>query len=251
MSNNGAVSQVLSGAKTSYIIPAGYHNGKGSVSIDVETKAATPTEEAQDIVPTSGKVLTKVTVNAIPSKYGDTTDADAVADDLLAGKIAVTAVDGVATKITGTMADNGTVTKVLDATTGNQSQTIAAGKHSGSGRVSIVLEEKSTTPTTAAQTITPTAGKVLSKVSVAAIPAKFGDVTTATGVAADVLAGKIVFGKNASGAAVKITGTMANNGSTGGTIDGLTTTSYTIPAGYTSGGTVTLSNAIETALAAI
>ena len=251
MANNGAVSQVLSGAKTSYTIPAGYHNGKGSVSIDVETKTATPTKEAQDIVPTSGKVLTKVTVDAIPSKYGDTTDADAVADDLLAGKIAVTAVDGVATKITGTMVDNGTVTKVLDATAGNQSQTIAAGKHSGSGKVSIVLEEKSTTPTTAAQTITPTAGKVLSKVSVAAIPAKFGDVTTATGVAADVLAGKIVFGKNASGAAVKITGTMANNGSTGGTIDGLTTTSYTIPAGYTSGGTVTLSNAIETALAAI
>lgn len=251
MANNGAVSQVLSGAKTSYTVPAGYHNGTGTVSIDIETKTATPTEEAQDIVPTSGKVLTKVTVDAIPSKYGDATDADAVADDLLAGKIAVTAVDGVATKITGTMADNGTVTKVLDATTGNQSQTIAAGKHSGSGKVSIVLEEKSTTPTTAAQTITPTAGKVLSKVSVAAIPAKFGDVTTATGVAADVLAGKIVFGKNASGAAVKITGTMANNGSTGGTIDGLTTTSYTIPTGYTSGGTVTLSNAIETALAAI
>ena len=251
MANNGAVSQVLSGSKTSYTVPAGYHNGTGTVSIDVETKAATPTEEAQDIVPTSGKVLTKVTVGAIPSKYGDTTDADAVADDLLAGKIAVTAVDGVATKITGTMVDNGTITKVLDATTGNQSQTIAAGKHSGSGKVSIVLEEKSTTPTTAAQTITPTAGKVLSKVSVAAIPAKFGDVSTATGVAADVLAGKIVFGKNSSGAAVKITGTMANNGSTGGTIDGLTTTSYTIPAGYTSGGTVTLSNAIETALAAI
>ena len=251
MTNNGAVSQVLSGAKTSYTVPAGYHNGTGTVSIDVETKTATPTEEAQDIVPTSGKVLTKVTVDAIPSKYGDTTDADAIADDLLAGKIAVTAVDGVATKITGTMADNGTVTKVLDATTGNQSQAIAAGKHSGSGSVSIVLEEKSTTPTTAAQTITPTAGKVLSKVSIAAIPAKFGDVTTATGVAADVLAGKIVFGKSATGAAVKITGTMANNGATGDTIDGLTTTSYTIPAGYTSGGTVTLSNAIETALAAI
>ncbi len=251
MANNGAVSQVLSGAKTSYTVPAGYHNGKGSVSIDVETKAATPTEEAQDIVPTSGKVLTKVTVGAIPTKYGDATDADAVAGDLLVGKIAVTAVDGVATQITGTMADNGTVTKVLDATTDNQSQTIAAGKHSGSGSVSIVLEEKSATPTTAAQTIAPTAGKVLSKVSVAAIPAKFGDVSTATGAAADVLAGKIVFGKNASGAAVKITGTMANNGATGGSIDGLTTTSYTIPAGYTSGGTVTLTDAIETALAAI
>lgn len=251
MTNNGAVSKTLDGGTTSYTVPAGYHNGKGTVSISTETKSATPTEEAQDIVPTAGKVLTKVTVAAIPENYGDATDADAVAGDIVAGKVAITAVDGVATEITGTMVDNGTITKTLDATKDNQSMTIAAGKHSGTGKVSIVLEEKSTTPTTAAQTITPTTGKVLSKVSVAAIPAKFGDVSTATGAAADVLAGKIVFGKDASGNAVKLTGTMANNGATGGSIDGLTTTSYTIPAGYTSGGTVILTNAIEEALAAI
>lgn len=251
MANNGAVSKSLDGTTTSYTVPAGYHNGKGTVSISTETKSATPTETAQDIVPTAGKVLSKVTVAAIPENYGDATDADAVAGDIVAGKVAITAVDGVATEITGTMVDNGTVTKTLDATKDNQSMTIAAGKHSGTGKVSIVLEEKSTTPSTSAQTITPTAGKVLSKVSVAAIPAKFGDVSTATGTAADVLAGKIVFGKNASGNAVKLTGTMANNGATGGSIDGLTTTSYTIPAGYTSGGTVILTNAIEEALAAI
>lgn len=128
---------------------------------------------------------------------------------------------------------------------------LPAGYHNGTGTVSIDVETKTTTPTEEKQDIVPTSGKVLTKVTVDAIPAKFGDVTTATGIAADVLAGKIVFGKSASGAAVKITGTMANNGSTGGTIDGLTTTSYTIPSGYTSGGTVTLSNAIETALAAI
>lgn len=251
MANNGAVSKSLDGTTTSYTVPAGYHNGKGTVSISTETKSATPTEDAQDIVPTAGKVLTKVTVAAIPENYGDATNADAVAGDIVAGKVAITAVDGVATEITGTMVDNGTITKTLDATKDNQSMTIAAGKHSGTGKVSIVLEEKSTTPSTSAQTITPTAGKVLSKVSVTAIPAKFGDVSTATGAAADVLAGKIVFGKNASGAAVKITGTMANNGATGGSIDGLTTTSYTIPAGYTTGGTVALTDAIETALAAI
>lgn len=251
MANNGAVSKSLDGTTTSYTVPAGYHNGKGTVSISTETKSATPTEDAQDIVPTAGKVLTKVTVAAIPKNYGDATNADAVASDIVAGKVAITAIDGVATEITGTMVDNGTITKTLDATKDNQSMTIAAGKHSGTGKVSIVLEEKSTTPTTAAQTITPTAGKVLSKVSVAAIPAKFGDVSTATGAAADVLAGKIVFGKDASGNAVKLTGTMANNGATGGSIDGLTAISYTIPAGYTTGGTVILTDAIETALAAI
>lgn len=251
MHNNGAVSKVLDGTSTSYTVPAGYHNGKGTVSISTETKSATPTEASQDIVPTTGKVLTKVTVAAIPNKYGDATNADAVAGDILADKVAITAVNGVATEITGTMTDNGTVNKTLDATKNNQSMTIAAGKHSGTGKVSIVLEEKSATPTTTAQTITPTTGKVLSKVSVAAIPAKFGDVSTATGTAADVLAGKIVFGKSASGNAVKLTGTMANNGAINATIDGLTTTSYTVPAGFTEGGTVTLTNAIETALAAI
>ena len=48
-----------------------------------------------------------------------------------------------------------------------------------------------------------------------------------------------------------VTGTMADNGAINATIDGLTTTSYTIPAGKTSGGTVSLTNDIETALAAI
>ena len=49
----------------------------------------------------------------------------------------------------------------------------------------------------------------------------------------------------------KVEGTMPNNGAISATIDGLTTTSYAVPAGYTSGGTVSLTNDIETALAAI
>ena len=44
---------------------------------------------------------------------------------------------------------------------------------------------------------------------------------------------------------------MADNGSTSATIDGLTQTSVTIPAGYTSGGTVSLTDDIYEALAAI
>ena len=44
---------------------------------------------------------------------------------------------------------------------------------------------------------------------------------------------------------------MANNGAVSKTMDGLTTTSVTIEAGYTSGGTVSLTDDIETALAAI
>ena len=44
---------------------------------------------------------------------------------------------------------------------------------------------------------------------------------------------------------------MPNNGSVTTSMDGLTTTSVTILAGYTSGGTVSLTSDIEDALAAI
>lgn len=49
----------------------------------------------------------------------------------------------------------------------------------------------------------------------------------------------------------QVTGTMANNGATSLTIDGLTTLSVAVPAGYTSGGTVSLTDDIYDALAAI
>jgi hypothetical protein len=44
---------------------------------------------------------------------------------------------------------------------------------------------------------------------------------------------------------------MTNNGAISGSINGLTTTSYSIPAGYTSGGSVSLTSDIEDALSAI
>lgn len=249
MTNNGAVSKTLDATtgNQSYTVPVGYHNGSGTVQIVLETKTATPTKSAQNITPTSGKVLSKVTVNAIPAAYQDVSNVDAAAGDVLTGKVIVAA-DG--TEVTGTMPIVADVNKTLDATTGNQSFTIAAGKHSGSGVVNIVLEEKSATPTTSSQNVTPTAGKVLSKVTLAAIPAKFGDTTGDTAVAANVLAG-VKAHTIVNGTATQITGTMANNGVIAGSIDGLTTTSYTVPAGYTTGGTVSLTDDIERALAAI
>ena len=67
MTNNGAVSQTLDTSTTSYNIPAGYHNGSGKVSIATETKTATPSTSEQTITPSSGKVLSSVTVNAMPT----------------------------------------------------------------------------------------------------------------------------------------------------------------------------------------
>ena len=249
MTNNGTVSKTLDATSSnqSYTVPQGYHSGSGTVQIVLETKSATPTTSSQDITPTSGKVLSKVTVGAIPSNYKDTTNVDAAAGDVLAGKIIVTSTG----EVEGTMTNRGAVSKTLDATTSNQSYTVPAGYHNGSGTVSITLEEKSATPTTSSQNITPTSGKVLSKVTVAAIPAKFGDTTGDDATSAHILYGKKAH-SNSSGSAVAVTGGMTNNGAISATIDGLVTTSYTVPAGYHNGsGTVSLDSSIEDALAAI
>ena len=158
--------------------------------------------------------------------------------------------------------------------------TIQAGYHNGSGKVSITAAEKlkliagniksgvtilgvvgsyigealkaqakSVTPTKSKQTITPDDGyDALSSVEVAAIPDAYQDVTGVTATAGDVLANKIFV--DSTGA--QVPGIMTNNGAVAATIDGLTTTEYTVPAGYHSGtGKVSLTNDIETALAAI
>ena len=60
IADNGAVSKKLDTTTTSYTVPAGYHNGSGTVSIELEEKTVTANG---DVTPTAGKVLSKVTVN--------------------------------------------------------------------------------------------------------------------------------------------------------------------------------------------
>lgn len=247
--NRGAINATVQEGE-SYTIPAGYHNGSGVVTgvagggnYTLQEKRVTPTKSQQSITSDAGYYgLSAVTVAAIPEIYQDVSATTADAASVLTGKVFILA-DG--TVATGTMANNGTVTKKLDAST--VKYTITAGYHSGSGTVSITLEEKSVTPTKSQQVITPTSGKVLSKVTVAAIPDAYQDVSGVTATAADVLDGKTIV--EADGTVTE--GSMANNGDISATMDGLTTTSVTIPAGYTSGGTVSLTNDIADALAAI
>lgn len=246
--NKGAVNaQVQEGA--TFTIPKGYHNGSGVVSgvagggnYNLQEKNVTPTKAQQNVTPDSGYYgLSGVTVAAIPANFSDTSAVTAGAADVLANKVIVGS-DG--TTITGTMTNNGAVSKTLDATT--TSYTVPKGYHSGTGTVKITTETKSATPTKSSQTIKPTSGKVLSQVTVAAIPANYVDTTAADAVAADILDGKTAYVDGA-----KVEGSMPNNGAVTTTMDGLTTTSVTIPAGYTSGGTVSLTSDIEEALAAI
>lgn len=66
--------------------------------------------------------------------------------------------------------------------------------------------------------------------------AKFFDTAAADVTSADLLTGKTAFGSSGS-----VSGSMANNGSTSGTISTKAGT-VAIPAGYTSGGTVSISS---------
>lgn len=70
--------------------------------------------------------------------------------------------------------------------------------------------------------------------------AKFYDASEADAAAGNVLSGKVFIGSSGQD-----TGSMANNGATGGSIS-TKAGSVTIPAGYTSGGSVSIASAAVT-----
>lgn len=223
INNNGAVSASVAEGDT-YTIPKGYHNGSGTVSgvagggnYSLQSKTVTPTKSQQNVTPDSGYYgMSDVTVGAIPDNYQDVSAVTTTAPHVLSNDIFV---DKTGKNIAGTMKNNGAVTKNLDSTT--TSYTIPQGYHSGSGKVSVTTEAKSVTPTKSAQTVSPSAGKLLNKVTVAAIPDTYLDISG------------------------------GGNGDVSTTIDGISITSVAIPSGYTTGGTVSLTDDIEKALAAI
>lgn len=137
-----------------------------------------------------------------------------------------------------------------------ETASIPEGYHNGSGTIAGIggggnyeLQAKSVTPTKNQQPVTSDDGYYgLSSVVVEPIPEAYQDVSAVTAEKGDVLTGKVIVTK--TGAVV--TGEMPNNGTVAATIDGLTATRYTIPAGYHNGsGTVSLTDDIENALAAI
>lgn len=245
--NRGTVNASVQEGDT-YTIEPGYYVGgtvaavSGGGNYNLQEKEVTPTTNAQTVTSDSGYYgLSSVLVKAIPANYRDVSDVTAAAPDVLLGKIIVTA-DGKV--VAGTMPNNGTVDKTLDTST--VKYTFSAGYYAG-GTVQIVLEEKTVTPTKSQQTITPAAGKVLSKVIIEAIPDKYQDVSGVTATAADVRTGKKIV--LADGTLED--GALPDNGAVSLTIDPLTQSSVTGPAGITSGITVTVTDDLLNALKAI
>ena len=185
--------------------------GAEAVPPVMQEKSVTPTKATQTVTPDAAyDGLSKVTVAAIPAAYQNVTGVTAAAADVLSGKKIVNAAG---TLVTGTMTNNGEVLATLNAST--TSYTVPAGYHSGRGKVQISTEQKSVTPTTFAQNVTPSLGKVLSKVTVAAIPAAYQNTGDATATADDIRSGKTAY---AGG--VKLTGTLdvQSSGSAGGAL---------------------------------
>lgn len=141
--NRGAVSATVREGDT-YTIPAGFHNGAGTVSgvsgggsYTLQSKSVTPTKSQQQITPDNGYYgLSDVTVAAIPAAYQDVSSVDAAAGDVTANKIFVAA-DGTVTA--GTMPVIGAVSATIDGLT-TTSYTIPAGRHNGSGTVSLTSD---------------------------------------------------------------------------------------------------------------
>ena len=140
--NQGAVQATVQEGDT-YTIPAGYHNGSGTVqgvggggSYTLQAKTATPTKATQQITPDSGYYgLSSVSINPIPSNYVDITGTTATQADVLAGQLFV---DNQGALKAGTMINNGAVDASFDGLTdATNSYTIPVGYHSGKGKVSL------------------------------------------------------------------------------------------------------------------
>ncbi len=160
-------------------------------------------------------------------------------------------IDELADKFDSELINRGAVSQSIME---GESVTIARGFHNGAGSISAIgnsgdytLQAKTATPATSSQTVTPDSGYYgLSSVVVGAIPSSYKDTSAATAVASDILSGKIAI--TGSG---QVVGTMVNNGSVTTSFDALTSSSVTIPSGYTSGGSVSITSSIENRLAAI
>lgn len=105
MADNGAAGGVISKADDTVAIAAGYHNGKGSVSISDEEKAKLQ----------SGNIKGGVTILGVAGKASvvDTADATAAASTIVNGKTAYVNGAKITGSLTSVAVSQDSLTKVL------------------------------------------------------------------------------------------------------------------------------------------
>lgn len=215
---SGIQAEVLEGA--TYTIPAGYHDGSGVVigKTDVQgdfkrytLQAKTgiiPNTQQQHITSDEGNYgLSSVTVEPIPSNFKDISNTTATTGEVLAGKIFI---DAEGDEVTGTMTNQGAISKTLDMTLGsggeytNNSYKVPKGYHNGNGEVKIAFEDTAViTPDDKRHEIRPNTGKVLSTVLVYPVPDEYiAEKTQGTATANDIAYGMTAYvnGKKITGA---------------------------------------------------
>ena len=243
MANNDAINGTVN-CGDSYTIPAGFTTG-GKVIANSLASQTSATATAVDILKdktawVGGTKLTGTMANngalgatlncgedyTIPAGFttGGTVTANSLASQTAATAAAAQILSGKTAWVNGSLV-TGSITSKAAATytPTTTAQTIGKGVYLSGDQ-------------TIAGDANLVSGNIKSGVSIFGVSGNSNVVDTSAGTAtaAQILSGKIAFVDGA-----KVTGTMANNGALGTTlgING----SYTIPAGYTTGGTVTQS----------
>lgn len=224
------IEQSLTPNNSIYNLREGYYGDNCSVVVDHEDLEIYPSNK--NIVHQESKFIRKLTVMGIPG--------NATPDRVLSGYSFCSAntpecAGGVA--VDGTMPNNGDIEVVLD--TNNTDYTVPEGYHNGAGVVRIVTEKRTATLATAAFTIIPSSGKVLSSVT---IPAVSGTATP----------GHVLNGYSFnSGVGIGLKGTMASYASATKVADGITTDSSNMYVAIPSNGYYTTSSKLSASLTSV
>lgn len=202
MVNNGKVTQILNGTTTSYTIPAGYHNGTGTVShATVNIPDPTITVSNAGLITASGNWTAGFTTDTSYSKTQQlTTKAAATITPTNAEQTAVAA----GTYTTGAIKVAAMPSGALSTPTINTSTGVVTSGVGTAGYIDTTATKTLSLTTQAAKTVTPTKSSqtavaaqryTTGTVTVAAIPSEYITTTDATATQSDIISGQTAYVK--------------------------------------------------------